>query len=99
MDTIGEVFIVIATCEPYPGVWPFNFASLLFLFLIFGAWPVGQGHIVIKRKQPFRKQQSDVFARGDGSRLVVPEHQSLEGDLARIEAAFVTSEPSSGSPD
>lgn len=41
MDTIGEVFIVIATCEPYHGVWPFNFASLFFLFSIFGAWSVG----------------------------------------------------------
>lgn len=84
--------------------------------------------IVVERKQPFRKLQSDVLARGDGSRLVVAEHESIEGDLtwsvvhaapdgrrfetrrlqthaaakrllARIEAAFVASEPSSRPPD
>lgn len=94
----GLFVIVIATYELYRGVWPFNFASPFFLFLIFGAWSVGgpiawagltgpstlwtigQGRIVIERKQPFRRLQSDVFAQGDGSRLVIAEHESMDGD-------------------
>ncbi|WP_421594726.1 hypothetical protein [Shinella sp. M27] len=43
-------------------------------------WKIGQGRIVIERKQPFRRLQSDVFAQGDGSRLVIAEHESMDGD-------------------
>ena len=94
----GAFIIVIATYELHRGVWPINFASPFFLFLIFGAcsvggpiawagltgpatlWIIGQGRIVIERKQPFRRLQSDVFVEGDGSRLVVAEHESMDGD-------------------
>jgi len=43
-------------------------------------WIIGQGRIIIERKQPFHRLQSDVFVGGDGSRLVVAEHESMEGD-------------------
>ena len=38
---VGLFVIVIATWELHRGVWPFNFASPFFLFLILGAWSVG----------------------------------------------------------
>ena len=37
----GLFVIVVATWELHRGVWPFNFASPFFLFLILGAWSVG----------------------------------------------------------
>ncbi|MCT7662621.1 hypothetical protein [Shinella kummerowiae] len=37
----GLFVIFVATWELYRGVWPFNFASPFFLFLILGAWSVG----------------------------------------------------------
>lgn len=37
----GLFIIVIATWELHRGVWPLNFASPFFLFLILGAWSVG----------------------------------------------------------